>query len=1030
MVSCLGPFCGRFPNIHQDDEAQSSEEEDAKQSLKVGTADHTMTAKADRSQWPWSEKMRKMKKRRQQRQQRKEHMGGRGGAGAGRLKWGQYESQITVQVKRKAAGGVDEKQMQTVTQIKAVGVELTLDMLRSIPRNRVHTLILNKCHRDEIPPNLNELEDLRVLQMSGNRLTKLSEDLRECEKLERIILDDNEIQGMPMGIFKKEDSGGNTVTSFRFLEVLNLANNNIGFLPKDFVLPSLQHLDLSNNHLESLPDGILESKDHLQSLEVSHNRLVQLPGEAGGFVFPNMRKLFVSFNLLEHLPVTIGECKELRKIRMVENKVRELPESILKLWEKLGGHLEEFLVDRNPLVKPSITAFHMESAIDGVNRAFDLFSKEIEVEKERKKRDEDKVKALGPPPMDAASKLAKIPEDQRSTTFSHGREQDAASESDAQKQGQNAGHGNGNDYYFAFYTKPDEIMQVRNAESALLLRKKTMHIEERKEEAKRRLEKAEKAAGTKDAKLTAADEKRQRKLRKLVDQGEEDFGDFVVRVTDLDIYFSLLVMTSKPMFSMCQTLFDKFETTNNSGKGGEKNNTYMHAGDWGELCTSVLVNMPEEYVTKIWDLLAWKQTDRIYMVDFVAGWHIHDLASKDIWLKRICKVLNLAFYDMEPDDLEDRLRARGAQDATPQLDFEKDSSDELEELLDAEGMLQTTAEDPNDPESDRRPAGQVYPIAKIDGERRVVMTRNPGEAGPYVNRSRRSSASSNAGVPLGIEDNGKVNKVSMSDQEYLQYVNNTRDEGDAAADEADRVSSSVLSESDSQDSDFEARHAVAKTEAFLHGPSDAGFIVDSDAKLRQLMEIPVDDFPRRQDESVSGRQPGIEPTLPKKKRRKKRRKRIKDTKFETDVFSVRQAVREAYRNMPYDDFVKLVNFLLRGLQAIKHPGRNSRTYWHADDPTFKYTMGPAGRNAYTRRLLEQMGFVMLNDIYWVWPERHFNLESEKERAQRTWGYEKVPPKCPGQDAKRLDDMILLLRLTQRSIHKDGREHFRGHFRGD
>eukprot|EP00971_Amphidinium_carterae_P271797 5393306-Amphidinium_carterae.1 len=25
------------------------------------------------------------------------------------------------------------------------------------------------------------------------------------------------------------------------------------------------------------------------------------------------------------------------------------------------------------------------------------------------------------------------------------------------------------------------------------------------------------------------------------------------------------------------------------------------------------------------------------------------------------KVLNLAFYDMEPDDLEDRLRARGAQ---------------------------------------------------------------------------------------------------------------------------------------------------------------------------------------------------------------------------------------------------------------------------------------------------------------------------------------------------------------------------------
>merc|ERR1719502_2270552 len=82
---------------------------------------------------------------------------------------------------------------------------------------------------------------------------------------------------------------------------------------------------------------------------------------------------------------------------------------------------------------------------------------------------------------------------------------------------------------------------------------------------------------------------------------------------------------------------------------------------------------------------------------------------------------------------------------------------------------------------------------------------------------------------------------------------------------------------------------------------------------------------------------------------KKQSKVMNDSRFKTDVYSVRQEIRRVFRNLPYDDFVKLINFLLRGMQMIRHTKR-SQTFWHADDPSFKFTMGIYGKNLYTRRL--------------------------------------------------------------------------------
>merc|ERR1719359_2514246 len=146
--------------------------------------------------------------------------------------------------------------------------------------------------------------------------------------------------------------------------------------------------------------------------------------------------------------------------------------------------------------------------------------------------------------------------------------------------------------------------------------------------------------------------------------------------------------------------------------------------------------------------------------------------------------------------------------------------------------------------------------------------------------------------------------------------------------------------------------------------------VRSDDTMRQLMDIDPTTFFKRLHKKNKSSAADAKALLPRKdipKGKKQKTKVMNDSRFKTDVYPVRQEIRSVFRNLPYDDFVKLINFLLRGMQYIKH-SRRAATFWHADDPTFKFTMGIACSNMYTRRLLWDMGFALVDELYWVWPE--------------------------------------------------------------
>lgn len=112
------------------------------------------------------------------------------------------------------------------------------------------------------------------------------------------------------------------VTKFWSLEKLYCYHNVIRSVPESIVfLQSLVYLDLSRNHLSSLPVAICQLP--LEILLIANNRLTALPEELGRC--KTLMELDVSCNQITHLPPQLGQLSQLRVLNVRNNLLLELP---------------------------------------------------------------------------------------------------------------------------------------------------------------------------------------------------------------------------------------------------------------------------------------------------------------------------------------------------------------------------------------------------------------------------------------------------------------------------------------------------------------------------------------------------------------------------------------------------------------------------------------------------------------------------------------------------------------------------------
>ncbi|MEL6231186.1 MAG: leucine-rich repeat-containing protein kinase family protein [Cyanobacteria bacterium J06627_3] len=167
----------------------------------------------------------------------------------------------------------------------------------------------------------------------------------------RLKLSDN-LTEFPLEILELADS----------LEILDLSNNQLSTLPKDFAqlkklriaffnnnqfeefpevlaaCPNLSMVSFKNNTIKTISEAALSP--HIRWLILTNNQLTTLPKAIGNLT--KLQKFMLAGNQLQTLPNELANCQNLELIRLAANQLKILPPGLLKLprltWLAYAGN--------------------------------------------------------------------------------------------------------------------------------------------------------------------------------------------------------------------------------------------------------------------------------------------------------------------------------------------------------------------------------------------------------------------------------------------------------------------------------------------------------------------------------------------------------------------------------------------------------------------------------------------------------------------------------------------------------------------
>uniref|UniRef100_A0A3B4ZEK3 protein-serine/threonine phosphatase n=1 Tax=Stegastes partitus TaxID=144197 RepID=A0A3B4ZEK3_9TELE len=259
-------------------------------------------------------------------------------------------------------------------------VNLSCNYLASVPSSvgamtNLQTFLLDGNSLNDLPNELGSLQRLSYLGLSFNQFNHVPQVLERLTSMEKLCMAGNHLETLTLQNFRllhvkhidlrlnkisimvpdepdllrhvtQLDVRDNRLTDldasvFPRLEVLHCERNHIaGLRAKGCLLkgiyassnelrqldvspvPSnLSYMDISRNHMESLPDWLCEAKK-LEVLDVSHNLITELPARL--LCSNSLRKLSAGHNQLQKLPERV-ERPLLEVLDVQHNQLVELP---------------------------------------------------------------------------------------------------------------------------------------------------------------------------------------------------------------------------------------------------------------------------------------------------------------------------------------------------------------------------------------------------------------------------------------------------------------------------------------------------------------------------------------------------------------------------------------------------------------------------------------------------------------------------------------------------------------------------------
>ena len=162
------------------------------------------------------------------------------------------------------------------------------------------------CGLTEFPREIINLADsLEILNLSGNKLSSLPDDLPRLHKLRIIFCSDNLFTELPAVLGQCKNL---TMVGFKANQISSVSDTSLA--------PTLRWLILTDNRIQNLPSSIGQCKQ--------------------------MQKLMLAGNQLRELPVELADCSQLELLRLSANQFSMLPPWLLTMpslaWLALAGN--------------------------------------------------------------------------------------------------------------------------------------------------------------------------------------------------------------------------------------------------------------------------------------------------------------------------------------------------------------------------------------------------------------------------------------------------------------------------------------------------------------------------------------------------------------------------------------------------------------------------------------------------------------------------------------------------------------------
>lgn len=212
----------------------------------------------------------------------------------------------------------------------------------------------------KIPP-IRKLKDLEYVDFSNNFLTDLPlKQLSSSSKLKEVVLKQNSFGSIEEMRFEK----------WKGVEILKLNKCEISSIdPSFYLIPNLKELQLQENPLSSIPDGISSLRElgkisfykcdletlpndffgvpNLVIADLYYNQLKRIPSSIGNA--RNIEVLFLSHNQIIEVPEEIGELSKLQQLYLHNNKITFLPQSLINLAELRVLRVNNNLLQQFPI---------------------------------------------------------------------------------------------------------------------------------------------------------------------------------------------------------------------------------------------------------------------------------------------------------------------------------------------------------------------------------------------------------------------------------------------------------------------------------------------------------------------------------------------------------------------------------------------------------------------------------------------------------------------------------------------------------